>query len=365
MDKKKLIDKYSPEALRLAGVLRNDVFVGPRILSINITSKCNIKCEYCIFQHESIKKFIEHVCTNTEITTEKFKEIIDDCKELKVKRINFCGWGEPLVHPNIEKMVDYVDENGMMISFTTNGTLLTKLKNLDKVDSITISISAANEKTYEALHHGTKKLFDNIMHALDILSEREKPCVSLNFVITKMNYKEIPEILKLAASKKCVHYVYFKILEITPFNKHLIISESEIKNLKEIIKRSNTFGVDSNINEIYKIFSNKEFLRSGQNMNFSNARLIKKCYVPWYYTIIEADGSVAPCCRGYPIFTVGNIYMNSFKEIWFSNEFKKLRSEMKNSININEKKWENCRYCYHYSLNKEISEKIKRLKALE
>ncbi|MCD6218821.1 SPASM domain-containing protein, partial [Candidatus Calescamantes bacterium] len=52
------------------------------------------------------------------------------------------------------------------------------------------------------------------------------------------------------------------------------------------------------------------------------------CYVGWIFARILADGSVAPCCRGVKKI-MGNIKINSFKDIWFSPEYNEFRAKAK------------------------------------
>ena len=52
------------------------------------------------------------------------------------------------------------------------------------------------------------------------------------------------------------------------------------------------------------------------------------CYVGWIYSRILANGDVIPCCKAH-LFSLGNLYKNSFKEIWFSNKYNEFRSKAK------------------------------------
>ncbi|SVA70463.1 uncharacterized protein METZ01_LOCUS123317 [marine metagenome] len=53
-----------------------------------------------------------------------FKKVIDDCPELE--HLCMHNWGEPLLHKNIFKMIDYAKSKGVRyVVMNTNGTLLT------------------------------------------------------------------------------------------------------------------------------------------------------------------------------------------------------------------------------------------------
>ena len=52
------------------------------------------------------------------------------------------------------------------------------------------------------------------------------------------------------------------------------------------------------------------------------------CSVPWYACEITANGDVAPCHIFYDL-VVGNLYEQSFDEIWNSNKYRIFREYMK------------------------------------
>ena len=47
------------------------------------------------------------------------------------------------------------------------------------------------------------------------------------------------------------------------------------------------------------------------------------CPYPWIETVIRCDGTVASCCQ--KLFTMGDLNKRSFKRIWNSKEYRRLR----------------------------------------
>ena len=82
---------------------------------IEITNRCNLACSFC----PKTKRKVE------DMSYENFCKIIDQAVEY-TSMIYLHVMGEPLLHPNIENMIRYANEKGLMVGITTNGVLLEK-----------------------------------------------------------------------------------------------------------------------------------------------------------------------------------------------------------------------------------------------
>jgi MoaA/NifB/PqqE/SkfB family radical SAM enzyme len=80
----------------------------------NLGKRCNYDCSYC---PSSI-----HDNTSPHTNIKVLKNTVDKLMELgKPIRISLTG-GEPCVHPNVEKLIEYIKEKDIWLSITTNGT---------------------------------------------------------------------------------------------------------------------------------------------------------------------------------------------------------------------------------------------------
>jgi len=76
----------------------------------------------------------------------------------------------------------------------------------------------------------------------------------------------------------------------------------------------------------YRRISN-ESLREGYDSNIIDSI---SCYVGWIYARILTNGDIIPCCKAH-LFALGNLYKNSFKDIWFSKKYNEFRKKAKNT----------------------------------
>ena len=82
---------------------------------VEITNICNLNCSFCI-GNKRVKEFI---------TLDNFKIILDKL-EGYTKFLYFHIMGEPLMHPNINELIDVASKR-YNINITTNGYLIDKI----------------------------------------------------------------------------------------------------------------------------------------------------------------------------------------------------------------------------------------------
>ena len=80
---------------------------------IEITNVCNLDCSFCPKTNR----------TSEFMLFELFKNVITQVKPL-CKEITLHVMGEPTLHPQFKKFVNYAKEKKVTINLTTNGTNL-------------------------------------------------------------------------------------------------------------------------------------------------------------------------------------------------------------------------------------------------
>lgn len=117
---------------------------------IYLTAGCNLACRHCwltpMFQPDG--------STGGHLDFELFKLAIDEGRPLGLKNVKLTG-GEPLLHPDFMRMIDYLREKDVRLTIETNGTLLTPeiaryLKDKSTLDHIAISMDGATAEIHDA-----------------------------------------------------------------------------------------------------------------------------------------------------------------------------------------------------------------------
>jgi len=170
---------------------------------------CNMGCIYCVhWWGDKVKGY----------TYGTPMHLIKDMKNFipYLRTLSFGG-SEPLIYKEWYYFLDMIASNpNLRMSLSTNGMALNK-ETVKKICSanfawIRFSIDAALPKTYSAIRLNGR--ISHILKACEWIHEYKKgifPKIQWNFVIMKMNFKQIPVFIDLA-NKFGVERVNFKML---------------------------------------------------------------------------------------------------------------------------------------------------------
>jgi len=309
-----------------------------------------------------------------------FKNIVDDCSSLNVAQITLLGKGEPFLHPHIYDMIEYVKAKKIKLSFCTNGSFdIKEIRLLSKVDDFNINLSSAREKTFRNLQYNDRNVFDDIHNKIKVLSGIKRiqgfPKIRVVYLINALNFLEIEDMLKIGRDY-ALDYIEFRLMFATSDTESLILDRNKAiklhSNLKKIINQNDPFLKRSNLLYLYGIISRMKSGKddafrdsSGRDNNLTYYRKIFnnqfKCCAGWFYVAIDIDGNVYSCCHYVDILTAGNIYKNSFKEIWRSKKFSAVRKKMKYSMSIKDELWQKCHNCTRYAFLEGMFKKAKNM----
>ena len=148
-------------------------------LIIEPTNTCNLRCTFC-FVTDGMTRDGGFMDFNL------FKKIIDDCNDLE--HLCMHNWGEPLLHKDIFRMIEYAKNKGVnYVVMNTNGTLLTdKMINRivnSKLDIIRFSIDGSAE-TFKRVRGVQLENIEKNIKKLKIIKEKKRPELKMGVVFT-------------------------------------------------------------------------------------------------------------------------------------------------------------------------------------
>jgi len=323
--------------------IRKKLIPTPKYVTIDLTNSCNLNCVGC-WTHSLLLKDKE---ANNEwksqiIPFDTLKKLIDDLYDLGTERIRLTGGGEPFLYPKIMDIIGLIKEKGMACDITTNFTLLNKEKVKElfelNVDEIVASLWAGDAETYVKTHpNQTEETFEKIKENLEFIAQykeklRKGPKVIMANVISNINYNKIEEIAKFA-TKVSLDELYFTLIDpIKDRTDSLLLNNKErkilLKKLKAVKKIVEEYNKKSKIHKIgidgINRFIGKVKSKKANDGKYDIKVVDKPCYIGYIFARILANGDVVPCCRSV-IYPMGNINKNSFKGMWFSEEYDKFR----------------------------------------
>ena len=148
-------------------------------LIIEPTNTCNLRCTFCFVTEGMTREggFMDF---------DLFKKIIDDCPDLE--HLCMHNWGEPLLHKDIFKMIEYAKNKGVnYVVMNTNGTLFTD-KMIDrivdsKLDIIRFSIDGSAE-TFKRVRGVELQNIEQNINKLKKVKEKRRPKLKMGVVFT-------------------------------------------------------------------------------------------------------------------------------------------------------------------------------------
>jgi len=150
----------------------------PILAHIIPTRRCNLACGYC-------NEYDEH---SAPIPIDEMYRRIDKLGELGATMIHLSG-GEPLLHPEVDKIIARIRQQGALAGTITNGFLLGPkiIKRLNEAGLDHLQISIDNLKPDDV----SMKSLKNLDKKLQTLAEHAEFQVNINSVVG--NYMETPE----------------------------------------------------------------------------------------------------------------------------------------------------------------------------
>lgn len=298
----------------------------PLSIQIEPTTKCNLKCTYCELTY--MKE------AGTHLPLERVREILDRLPRLR--NVNVTGHGEPLLNRAFMDIVALLKARGIRVSFVDNFTIMGERKANQLVelglDRLYISVDSADKGIFETLRAGAKfeKVVRNIRAFVEVKKARDAKVPELGFimVVTAYNFSEMPKVIAMADE---LDIPFVELTHVVTWDEtgdqEAGAEDAAIRSaLAEAIEEGRRRGVIvyTDLFEIEK-------------------KPVQQCSFFWDENYITVDGYVHPCYyaaharRGERFRaldwettnaqSLGNIFEQSYAEIWNGPEFVKARRE--------------------------------------
>lgn len=306
---KLLQNEFRPRLKKMVNSLRdNDHTSSPLAALVDLTSRCNLGCSWCIDKY---------VLSNNEIPINIMMKLLKDFKEMEIKSIVYFGGGEPLMYSGINEVLEKTYEYGIDYAINTNGIFLGKaLKNIASTCSwIRISLDAGSEEKYKELHDG-KTFFKEIVSNVNLLNQIKKGTVGTSFVVMDNNIDDIDTSAKLMKSIGC-DFIQFKPMYIPNDKNERSLDKYRKEQNKKIEDALNRAKCLEDKSFAVLVTGSMKTLLNNQPINQS--KTYSYCAAQQFIPLITPSGVyTCPNLRGSKKGWIGDINKNSFSDIWKS-----------------------------------------------
>jgi MoaA/NifB/PqqE/SkfB family radical SAM enzyme len=253
------------------------------------TNFCNLKCPFCL-----TGKGISGGRSVKNMNFEEAKKILDQIGDY-IYFLQMYTWGEPLLNPDIFKIIEYAKKKNIYVMISTNAMAMSPMNNRrlleSGVDYIVVAIDGGSQETYQRYRKGGdySKVVTNVK---DLLSQREQCKDSSPFVEWQ--------------------YIVFR------HNEHEVY---------DVEQKAYRLGVDK-FTPLPAYVEDEEWASTDPKYRtqLGNPERIFNCDRPWSHLNVRVDGGVAPCC--YTFFKkddIGEISSDDFLNIWNNESFQQAR----------------------------------------
>lgn len=270
----------------------------PLNLSIELTNSCNLNCIHCMKCSDRTKKdFID------------YDLLIKGLEYLKshVNSIQISG-GEPMLHPQFNKIVSYCKKHFNSVNVSTSGTLINEM-NIKYLVGTDVSVSLYSH--LEEIHDDFTRVsgsYKKTMNGIKRLIE-ENINVSVSSIVTKDNLPYLCTIIEVCAS---IGVSSIRFGPIQPLGRALnlkenfFIGEKEEIRLNEITSQYQVMYEDKMDVVVYPLQSEAVLMSNGE----------LSCGAGRHIWTITEKGNILPCYF-FPVknCTIGNIFENDVTDI--------------------------------------------------
>jgi MoaA/NifB/PqqE/SkfB family radical SAM enzyme len=304
----------------------------PEEIYLEVTNRCNLRCRTCPQFYGMAERF-------HDLTWNRFLAITDQFPLLR--RVVLHGIGEPMLNPDLGRMIRHLKARGAYVLFNSNGLLLRGKKAADLaasgLDELRLSIDGGTPETYRAVRgvDGFDRILGNLRRFARLKDDLsvDSPRVSLWVTLMRLNAGDLPRLVRVAAAGG-VREVYLQRLVFS--GRGIATSEQALYRRAGEAERAAIAEAQSLAGEL-----GVELRGSGE---LGPAELVNSpprgdapwrgCHRPWRLMYVTANGNVLPCCiapftrQPYAEIVLGSLDNQTVADVWDGAAYQRWRRAM-------------------------------------
>ena len=293
----------------------------PVIAQVEPVNFCNLSCPLCLTVSQNASR------PRSRLSLDTFKTFIDETGEYLLL-IVLWNWGEPFLHPDILRIIEYAKSKNIVVYSSTNGNVKLDDDQAEKIvdsglDSLVFAVDGATQETYGKYRKGgnLQLLLSNIKTIVKTKKRKksETPLINMRFVAMRHNEKELPQ-MKQLAEELAVDYFTIKTAVMHP-------------SIGQTLDKSYVPE-----NPRYRMY---EYEAEG----YHRKQKPFTCMRPWKRITIDSSGEIISCEYDYRnLHSFGNLKPGrSSLSIWKGHRARTVR----NHFNLGNNDFYHCKDCVY------------------
>jgi MoaA/NifB/PqqE/SkfB family radical SAM enzyme len=284
---------------------RETVAATPAIVKIDISPLCNLRCTVCIHADPNGNPALEKQVFEPKhrMSVEQFQRIIDRLAG-RTTAVSLYYLGDPLVHPDLDRMCRIAADAGIQTHVSTNfsfGLKDERIRSLVEsgLSHLTVCIDGLTQEKYQRTRVGGNiaRVIRNLERVVQVRRElgRRHPLIEVQYILFQHNLDEVERARALCADLGVEQFSTFW---------------GDLHNWTDRDP------------DRYEVLGPRP------------KGVIARCSWPYFSTVIKYDGTVIPCCThrqgtqyapGADARSFGNVFEEELSTIWNSSPYRQAR----------------------------------------
>jgi len=298
-----------------------------RLVAWEVTRNCNLNCAHC----RAAAKNQDYA---GELDTSAALRLLDQIAEVGRPIIILTG-GEPLMREDIFELAEYGTQKGLRMVMAPNGTLITETVARKMIDTgiqrISVSLDGATKERHDGFR-GVEGAFEGALRGIEAAKSQGVE-FQINTTISKYNYDQIPDILKLAENLGAAALHIFLLVP-TGRGKYIIDQAITAEEYEYTLnwfydqKKKTPLQLKATCAPHYYRILRQRARKEGIAVTYDTHGLdavTRGCLGGTAFCFVSHTGIIQPC--GFLDLNCGDITQTSFADVWWHSEiFNALRN---------------------------------------
>ncbi|MEW6743151.1 MAG: SPASM domain-containing protein [Planctomycetota bacterium] len=308
----------------------------PTTLELSFNNLCNLRCRMCAKADREKNALMDKAVARRALA------------ELLPYALHWTpsANSEPLLN-DMQEVHDLCREHIVWLLLFTNATILTKERFLairERTHRLFISFDSHVKETFELLRTGAdyEEVLANI-RAVIPLAKEDATEVTFNVVLMRQNLTTLPEYVHFVAGLGADGIHVQELLPNSSYFADLVIDTLPEKLVAERIEAARAAARERKIDlfldirppyQVADVYNRRDWSKAplaSMREQFSTAVATLYphfCPMANHYVKVNPSGAVFPCCRAPAELEMGNLYTQSFEEIWNGERYRTFRQRM-------------------------------------
>ncbi|MBV1714331.1 MAG: SynChlorMet cassette radical SAM/SPASM protein ScmE [Desulfarculus sp.] len=290
----------------------------PRSLTIEITSRCNLRCRYCYF-------FNNPEVVYRDLPTGEWLTFFDELGSLGVMTVTLAG-GEPFIREDLPVLLEGIVRNRMRFAFLSNGTLIDDeiaafIAGTGRCEHVQVSVDGSSAQAHDSCRG--KGSFEKVLRGIHTL-QRHRIGVTVRVTIHQHNVHDLENIAHFLLDE--LGLPDFSTNSAGYMGTCCVNADEVLLNVEE---RKEAMATLLRLTEQYpgrisssagpltdgRMWRRMEEARAQDKPAFHNGGRLTGCGCPSNKISVRADGAIVPC-NMLAHMELGRINHDSLSEVW-------------------------------------------------